>query len=289
VGRRPSRCSSEPFTYDEVTTNGMAIAQAIKAADPTAEVSGPVMDYWWDYFYSKKDVELGWSSGGPCYQPWSDPVDRESHGGTPLIEYYLQQFAANQAKNGVRLLDYLDLHTYFAADYPAGSGNSVAFTAAGDTAVQTARLNSTRVFWDPTYTDPNYPQPNFTTDANYTAGCAPPAQAPQLIPIMQKWVAADYPGTKLAIDEYNWGGLESINGAVTQADILGIFGSYGLDLATLWPTTNPSAQHPGRWPSRSIETMTTRVRCLATNLWPRPAPIRERWQCTELFAPRTMP
>ena len=234
-----------PFTYDEVTTNGMATAQAIKAADPTAEVSGPVMDYWWDYFYSKKDVESGWSSGGPCYQPWSNPVDRESHGGTPLIEYYLQQFAANQAKNGVRLLDYLDLHTYFAADYPAGSGNSVAFTAAGDTAVQTARLNSTRVFWDPTYTDPNYPQPNFTTDANYTAGCAPPAQAPQLIPIMQKWVAADYPGTKLAIDEYNWGGLESINGAVTQADILGIFGSYGLDLATLWPTTNPSAQHPG--------------------------------------------
>lgn len=234
-----------PFTYDEVTTNGIATAKAIKTADPTAEVSGPVMDYWWDYFYSKKDVESGWGSGGPCYQPWSNPVDREAHSGIPLIEYYLQQFAAYQTKNSVRLLDYLDLHTYFAADYPVGSGNSVAFTSAGDTAVQMARLNSTRVFWDPTYTDPNFPQPNYSTDANYTATCSPPAQAPELIPMMQKWVVSDYPGTKLAIDEYNWGGLESINGAIAQADILGIFGSYGLDLATLWPTTNPSAQHPG--------------------------------------------
>jgi Glycoside hydrolase family 44 len=33
-----------PFTYDEVTNNGIAHAAAIKAADPTAEVSGPVMD-----------------------------------------------------------------------------------------------------------------------------------------------------------------------------------------------------------------------------------------------------
>jgi hypothetical protein len=231
----------QPFTYDEVTNNGILTAQAIKAADPTAEVSGPVMDFWWDYFYSKKDVESGWGSG-PCYSPWSNPIDRNAHNGTPLIDYYLQQFAAYEAKNKVRLLDYLDLHTYFAAEY---NGNSVAFTTAGDTGAQQARLNSTRVFWDPTYTDPNYQQPNYTTDPNYTASCSPPLQAPQVIPMMKTWVANDYPGTKLAIDEYNWGGLESINGALAQADILGIFGREGLDLATLWPTTNPSAQIPG--------------------------------------------
>jgi hypothetical protein len=63
--------------------------------------------------------------------------------------------------------------------------------------------------------------------------------------MMHAWIAKDYPGTKSAITEYNWGGLESINGALAQADILGIFGGYGLDLATLWPTTNPSAQVPG--------------------------------------------
>jgi hypothetical protein len=62
---------------------------------------------------------------------------------------------------------------------------------------------------------------------------------------MHKWIADDYPGTRTAITEYNWGGLEAINGALAQADILGIFGSYGLDLGTLWPTTDPAAQVPG--------------------------------------------
>ena len=35
-----------PFTYDEVTEKGLKVAKAIKAADPTAEVSGPVIDFW---------------------------------------------------------------------------------------------------------------------------------------------------------------------------------------------------------------------------------------------------
>jgi hypothetical protein len=206
------------------------------------------MDYWWDYFYSKKDVESGWGSGGgPCWQPWSNPVDREAHGGVPFIEYYLQQFAAYQAANNVRLLDYLDLHTYYAATY---NGNGVGFATAGDTGEQQARLNSTRVFWDPTYTDPNEPQPNYPADPNYynptTHGnCNIPLQAPQLIPMAQSWVAKDYPGTKVAFTEYNWGGQESINGALAQADILGIFGSYGLDMATLWGPPDPTTQVPG--------------------------------------------
>jgi hypothetical protein len=160
----------------------------------------------------------------------------------PFIEYYLQKMAQASTTYGKRLLDYVDLHTYFAATY---NGQSVAFATAGDTGEQQARLNSTRVFWDPTYTDPNFPQPNYTTDANYTSSCTTPLQAPQVIPMMQGWVARDYPGTKTAIDEYNWGGNEAINGAVAQADILGIFGKYGLDLGSLWPTTNYVDQMPG--------------------------------------------
>jgi hypothetical protein len=230
-----------PSTYDEVTNSGIAVAQAIKAADPTAEVSGPVVDNWWNYFYSKKDMESGWSAG-PCYQPWANPTDRKAHNGIPFVEYYLQQFAAQQTNGKPRLLDYLDLHTYFVANY---NGASLGFATAGDTGAQAARLNSTRVFWDPTYTDPNYPQPNYTTDANFTSSCSLPAQAPQVIPMMQTWIKKDYPGTKTAITEYNWGGQESINGALAQADILGIFGSYGLDVGTLWGAPNPTTQVPG--------------------------------------------
>ncbi len=242
-----------PFTYDEVTNGGIGTALAIKTVDPTAQVSGPVIDYWWAYFYSKKDIESGWDSGGPCYRPWSNPIDREAHGGVPLIEYYLRQFAAAQTTYGIRLLDYVDLHTYFAAQYPANSGNGLSLNPAGDTGAQLARLNSTRAFWDPTYTDSSslngngYPQPNYSTDSNYTgaSNCNPPQQAPQLIRMMKTWVANDYPGTKTAIDEYNFGGMEAINGAITQADILGIFGREGLDLGTMWPTEDPSEQIPG--------------------------------------------
>jgi hypothetical protein len=235
----------QPFTYDAVTNLGLTYAAAIKKSDPTAEVAGPVMSLWWDFFYSKKDVESGWYSGIGCTQPWSNPVDRKAHGGTPLIEYYLQQFAAYDKTNNQRLLDYLDLHTYFAADYPVGSGNGLGLTTAGDTGAQQARLNSTRVFWDPTYTDPNYPQPNYTTDANYTTNCNVPLLAPQLIPMAQAWVAKDYPGTKVAFTEFNWGGQEHINGALAQADLLGIFGEYGLDMATLWGPPDPTTQIPG--------------------------------------------
>jgi hypothetical protein len=228
-------------SYDEMTNSGLATAKAIKTADATAAVSGPVMDYWWDYFYSKKDIESGWSSG-PCWQPWSNPVDRVAHGGVPFIEYYLQQFAAASATANTRLLDYLDLHTYFAATY---NGSGVGLAVAGDTGDQQARLNSTRAFWDPTYTDPSFAQPNYVTDANYTASCSTPLQAPQVIPMMKAWVAKDYPGTKTAITEYNWGGQENINGAVAQADILGIFGREGLDLGTLWGPPDPTSQIPG--------------------------------------------
>jgi hypothetical protein len=220
----------KPFNYDELTAKALQYAHAIKANDPTAQVSGPVISYWMDFFYSKQDIETGWSSG-PCYCANGNPTDRVAHGDIPLIEYYLQQFKKSEDSTGLRLLNYLDLHTYFAAD-------NLASSTAGDTATQKARLNSTRVFWDSTYTDPNYTDPN-----NRTNSAKP--YPPQLIPLMHRWIAANYPGTKTAITEYNWGGQEHINGALAQADILGIFGREGLDLGTLWGPPDPQTQVPG--------------------------------------------
>lgn len=241
-----------PSTYDEVTNGGIGAAVAIKTVDPTAMVSGPIIDFWWNYFYSKKDIENGWGSG-PCYEPWSGPSDRAAHGGVAMIPYYLEQMNQASATYGVRLLDFLDIHGYFAGSY---NGNSVAFTTAGDTGEQQARMDSVRALWDPSYTNPNYPQPNYSTDPNYTASCNVPLQPPQAIPMLHAWVngtaplgdpSNNYPGTKTGIDEYNYGGLESINGAVTQADVLGVFGQYGLDLGTLWPAQTYSTQGPGNY------------------------------------------
>ena len=56
------------------------------------------------------------------------------------------------------------------------------------------------------------------------------------IPQLRDWVNAYYPGTQIGITEYNWGAESHINGATAQADVLGIFGREGLDLAARWTT-----------------------------------------------------
>jgi hypothetical protein len=53
-------------------------------------------------------------------------------------------------------------------------------------------------------------------------------------------VAKYYPGLQTGITAYNWGAEGNINGATTQADILGIFGVQGLDIATRWEVPDPS-------------------------------------------------
>src|SRR6185295_18722307 len=60
---------------------------------------------------------------------------------------------------------------------------------------------------------------------------------------LRGWADTYYwPGTPIGITEYNWGAEVHINGATTQADILGIFGREGLDLAARW--TTPDATTP---------------------------------------------
>jgi len=64
----------------------------------------------------------------------------------------------------------------------------------------------------------------------------------RLVPRIRGWVNTYYPGTSIGITEYNWGAENHINGATAQADVLGIFGREGLDLAARW--TTPAASTP---------------------------------------------
>src|SRR5262249_59738112 len=62
-----------------------------------------------------------------------------------------------------------------------------------------------------------------------------------LIPRLRNWVNTRYlAGTPIAITEYNWGAEGHINGATAQADVLGIFGREGLDMAARWAAPDPS-------------------------------------------------
>jgi len=212
-----------PLSYNELKSKSLATAAAIKKADPTAKVLGPSDWGYCAYFYSAVDN---------CGQASSD---RAAHANMDLAPWYLQQFAAASAKAHKRLLDYFDEH-FYPQEQSATQG--VALSPAGDAATQALRLRSTRSLWDPTY-----------TDESWISGQAHPKLA--FIRLMKSWVAKYYPGTKTAITEYNFGGLESINGALAEADVLGIFGREGLDLATLWAP--PTADQPGAFAFRMFE------------------------------------
>jgi hypothetical protein len=84
-------------------------------------------------------------------------------------------------------------------------------------AMSEMRLRSTRALWDPTYLDESWI-----------------AEPVRLIPRMREWVDLNYPGTKLGLTEWNWGAEHSMNGALALAQVLGIFGREGLDMAAHW-------------------------------------------------------
>lgn len=213
----------QPFNYDELAERGIRYARAVKAGDPTAAVAGPVSGGYWDLFFSAVDITSGWNGGVPPYKYWTNPVDRKKHGDVDLTAWYLQQFAQAEKDNGYRLLDYLDVHGYM----PGTGGDDV--SAQG----RAARLQSPRVFWDPTY--------NFSHD-DYLGN-----EPVNLIGRMKKWIADNYPGTKTAITEYNLGASDDISSALAQADLLGAFGREGLDLATLWASlTQSNSQVPNK-------------------------------------------
>jgi hypothetical protein len=195
------------LTYDQLKTTSYQYASAIKAADVNAKVLGPVAMGWSSYWYSGYDAQR---------QDWSTPDDRNAHGGTPLVPWYLQQMKAYEQTYKKRFLDYLDLHYY-------PQSPNVTLQPAGSAATQALRLESTRSLWDPTY-----------VDNSWIAQAGPDNGIIKLLPRMRDWVNTNYPGTKLAITEYNWGAPEHINGALAQADVLGIFGRESLDLATLF-------------------------------------------------------
>lgn len=59
-------------------------------------------------------------------------------------------------------------------------------------------------------------------------------RAQERIDIFRGWIAKDYPGTKLAFDEYNWGDAKDFTNALLTADGLGLFGREQADLASYW-------------------------------------------------------
>lgn len=195
------------MSYADMLSNYEQYALAVKAQDPAALLLGPDISGWTGYLYS--DLDRGMDN-------FATHADSAAHGGQPFLAWWLGQVAQADRKRGSRSLDLLDVHFY-----PQAAG---VFSNASDPATQALRIRSVRSLYDPNYTDESWI-----------------ATQVQLIPRLKQWIAQQYPGTGLAITEYNWGGQNDASGAVALAEVLGIYGREGVAMATYWTYPPPNS------------------------------------------------
>jgi Glycoside hydrolase family 44 len=197
--------------YNQIYNDYLGYAGTVRAMDPTATIVGPEEWGWLALFYSGYDQQNGTGPGS----------DYATHNNTYYYPWLMQQLASYQQSTGKQLLDVLSVH-YYPQDGSFSDNDSLA--------AQLMRNRSTRSLWDPAYVDQSW-----IATVGIDGGIV------NLIPNLKKWVKQYYPGLKTAITEYNWGDEPNLNGATTQADVLGIFGRQALDMATRWTVpVNPS-------------------------------------------------
>lgn len=200
--------------YDELYDKFIEYATMVKSIIPDAQITGPVSCCWWYYWNSQ-----------------AGPDDKAAHGDVDFLPWFLQNVKAHDDATGQRTLDVLDIHYYptevvFVPDETSPEKNAM-------------RLRATRSLWDETYKDEGWIGER-GQDATQTQ---PNPNYVYLIPRMKVLIEDYYPGTKLAITEWNFGAEETLNGALAICDVLGIFGREYLYLANYW--THPEETEPG--------------------------------------------
>jgi PKD repeat protein len=198
-----SRIHPEPVTCEELVDKTVALSKAVKKVDPYAEIFGPAL------------------YGFAAYESLQSAPDWEDVKGDYkwFLDYYLDSMKKASDEEGKRLLDVLDLHWYPEA---TGGGSRICFGEDPRNIVcNMARLQATRTLWDRTYLEDSW-------IGQWKQDFLP--ILPNIIESIEKY----YPGTKLSITEYDYGAGKHVTGGIAQADALGVFGEYGVYLATYW-------------------------------------------------------
>lgn len=188
----------------EIIERSKALASAVKNIDPSAEIFGPAL------FGYSAFVDFG---GAPDWREVNRNGDYRW-----FIDYYLDEMKKAEVDTGARLLDVLDIHFYTEAKGECGERSCDHYDREG---CVKARLNSTRSLWEE-----GYKENSWIVDTG--------AEFFPILPNLQKSIDKYYPGTKLAITEYDFGASRDITGAIAEADALGIFAKNGVYLATLF-------------------------------------------------------
>ena len=186
----------DPLTYAELWERNERFSSAIKAVWPAAPV-------------------LGFVSYG--FNGYVNLQNAPDAGGRNFVEWYLDQAKNAESSAGKRLINYLDVHWYPEAH---GDNQRIVDGDNGPGVVQ-AREQAPRSLWDSSYEETSWIR-------DFLGGPI------DLLHWLGAKVEAHYPGTKLSVTEWNYGGGDHISGAIAAADVLGIFGREGVGLATYW-------------------------------------------------------
>ena len=199
-----------PITSDTYISKTIALTEALKDQFPNLIIFGPV-HYGFEGIYN-----------------WQGQLSATPTGNNWFPDKYLPALKTAAASYGKPLVDVYDFHWY--SEATDGSNNRVTdLTSASLTAAQVqAIVQSPRSLWDITYTENSWITTDVLGGPIYILGR------------LQARIAAENPGMKISITEYNNGGGQHIAGTIAQADNLGIFGAQNLFAANLWPLNGTS-------------------------------------------------
>jgi len=188
----------------EYKNKSVELSIAVKNVDPNAQILGPV-SYGFNGYLTFQNAP-----------DWTAPL---STGYAWFLDYYLDKMKANSVVAGKRLLDALDVHWYPEAQ--DGDGNRITDNSINTTAMYNARMQAPRSLWDYDYHEISWIEQWFS-------------QWLPILPPLQNSIKTYYPDTNLSITEYAYGGEDHYSGGIATADVLGIFGKYGVYVATYW-------------------------------------------------------
>jgi hypothetical protein len=157
---------------------------------------------------------------------WQGALTATPAGNNWFADQYLAAMKAASASFGAPLVDVYDFHWYSqVSDGNGGMITDLNGASLTDAQVQSI-VQSPRSLWDTTYTENSWITSDVLGGPIYMLGR------------LQSRIAAENPGMKISITEYNNGGAGNIAGTIAEADDLGIFGAQGLFAANLWPLTS---------------------------------------------------
>lgn len=188
------RIHPQKVTIAELAEKSITLASAVKKLDPNAEIFGPAL-----YGYTAYDHLADDDSS----TEWE--TIQQANGYHWYLDCYLDEMKKASDEAGVRLLDVLDIHYY----------SESARNGAED------RVQSVRTLYEK----------DFAEDSWIGQWCQ---KNIPILPTVQASIDKYYPGTKLGITEYNFGGEDDPSGAIAQAEALGCYADANVYYASLW-------------------------------------------------------